>query len=70
MTANFCFLLIIFDFIISVWSARTTGDYCLFDEALKREFRNMKCHLTNIDQCATNARKIAQENLSGKSRLG
>jgi hypothetical protein len=70
MTASFYLLLIIFGSMISSYlSARTTGDYCLFDETLKHKFRSMRCRSENIDQCATKARKIAQESLSGKSRL-
>lgn len=71
MTACFmnCLLLAIFGFIISRLNARSTGDYCMFDELLKHKLRNINCILTDMQQCATKARQIAQENLSGESRL-
>ncbi|KAI6235308.1 hypothetical protein M3Y95_00037900 [Aphelenchoides besseyi] len=57
-----------FVLLTAIWSTRlsaiSSSDFCRFEESLKQKFRNLECN-SDLDECATKARQMAQENLSG-----
>lgn len=67
--SKYCLLIWVLKAMHSLTWAISTSDFCIFDDQLKEKFRNLKCHVSDLDQCASQARQLAQNNLSGKSRL-